>query len=394
MNTTLELRERKNFCVVHLRLWFPGKPSVYFKVAKIKDKNHFDKKNEVFANSEYSDLLNRKVVKLRRKILTVYIEQEIEDAKIIKSIIEDGSADSLIEMFGPTDSVSKSTKRQYNAIKNSLKRYEKKYGQLTFNKVNMGFLEKWLEMLRESGKSNATINTYVQQFASFMRRTHKKKLHRNDDYKFFASESRSEHKVVSKEGIVLTKEEIRAFANYDRYNLSVSDRERFECFLIQLDTGIRFSEAVKLGRSNIGLDLKGDKYIENMQKKVSSKSRPFLGPLGLEIINEKLGEKFFPNINSTTYPATKVIRKIAKELNLDRIIVQYRKVKGSEMVEFRSPLFKVISTHSARHTHAFYYLKENKDVLMLKGKLGQSSLSATEKYTHLTLENNSIDITA
>jgi integrase/recombinase XerC len=155
----------------------------------------------------------------------------------------------------------------------------------------------------------------------------------------------------------------------------VRDKAIFEMFY---DTGIRISELVKLSLE----DLK----IEQRTVKVLGKgNKERLLPLGkktTEIIKcyLKFRTEHIKNKNPTSYALGLFLNQRGQTISTRGV----RKIMSQYIQANNFP--KNISPHSLRHTFATHMLEAGADLRVIQEMLGHSSLSTTQKYTHLTID--------
>ncbi len=153
------------------------------------------------------------------------------------------------------------------------------------------------------------------------------------------------------------------------------DKAIFEMFY---DTGIRISELVRLSLE----DLK----IEQRTVKVLGKgNKERLLPLGkktTKIIKYylKLRAEHIKKKNPTSSALGLFLNQRGQTISTRGV----RKIMSQYIQANNFP--KNISPHSLRHTFATHMLEAGADLRAIQEMLGHSSLSTTQKYTHLTVD--------
>lgn len=151
--------------------------------------------------------------------------------------------------------------------------------------------------------------------------------------------------------------------------LSIRDRTLLE-FLYS--TGIRVGELVQLNLS----DIKGGNQI--LIKGKGNKERiVFLGKYALESLKMYL-ESSRPRLARNDKEEALFLSRYGTRLtsrSIERIIEKYGFLVGKD-----------ISPHTIRHSFATHLLENGADLRAVQELLGHSDLSATQKYTHVTLE--------
>lgn len=139
-------------------------------------------------------------------------------------------------------------------------------------------------------------------------------------------------------------------------------------------SGLRVSELITVRKND--LELNGG-YVRILGKRSKQRIVP-LTRITVEKIKKWLN--YLSLINTTPEEGYLIINK--KGFHLTRRTV-HRVVKESMIITGQ---FKNISPHSLRHSFATNLLDNGADLRSIQDMLGHSSLSSTEKYTHLSIQ--------
>ena len=233
--------------------------------------------------------------------------------------------------------------------------------------VNRDMVRSWIMELVEEGKSNTTINRKLTTLKSYFNYCIKTGTVTVNPVKNVAS-----LKTPSRLPHFLTVQ------NMDRYYESMGDIDDFyslrDFLVIDLfySTGIRLSELINLKTDDVNLN---EDTIKVLGKRNKERIIPFSEKERLYIIRYKDMKKeifgaenpylIVTNRGNKAYP--KFIYRLV-ERNLSGITLSKR------------------SPHVLRHTFATHMLNEGADLNTIKEILGHSNLSATQVYTHNTIE--------
>ncbi|PCJ24932.1 MAG: integrase [Flavobacteriales bacterium] len=237
----------------------------------------------------------------------------------------------------------------------------------SFKEVNSSLIRSWIVHLIEKGISTRSINRKISTLKSFY-----KHLHKNNEV-----ESNPLLKVVtpktSKRLPVFVGEsemsnlfsEIEYADNYE----GIRDKLILEFFY---GTGIRLIELVNLKISSID---NGNSTIKVIGKRKKERIIPFGDKLKNEIY-QYLKERKKLSTSETSLFLTEKGKKIYPKL-VYRVVNYYL-----SMVTTASKK----SPHVLRHTFATHMLNKGADLNSIKEILGHANLSATQVYTHNTIE--------
>ena len=152
---------------------------------------------------------------------------------------------------------------------------------------------------------------------------------------------------------------------FDDDFIGARDKLIIELFYV---TGIRLSELINIKISDINFDT-------NLIKVLGKRNKERLIPLSFGIVNELqsfLQKHKIDNYLFTTLEGNKVYAKLVY-----RVVNKY--IGKISSINKKSP-------HILRHTFATHMLNNGADINAIKELLGHANLSATQVYTHITIE--------
>lgn len=246
--------------------------------------------------------------------------------------------------------------------------YIKNNYNTTIDKANHSMIRSWLIEELNKGNSSRTVNRKITSLKSFYKHLIKlQKVDFNPTSKIIAS--KTSKKLPQFVGV----SEMNDLLNKLEFNedfSGVRDKLIIEIFY---STGIRLSELINIKITDV--DIK-----KSQIKVLGKRNKERLIPLTHEL--QKSIEKYFvlrmekKAIDSSFF----LLANSGKKLNPSMV---YRKVndllKGVTTLEQKSP-------HILRHTFATHMLNNGADLNVIKELLGHASLSATEIYTHNSVE--------
>jgi integrase/recombinase XerC len=236
-------------------------------------------------------------------------------------------------------------------------------------KVNHRMVRAWLSNLMETKHSARTVNRKLSSLRSF--------------YKFLIKDGvvtiNPLSKVVppkasKKMPVFLTTNEAGNMIDVIEYPdgfWGLRDLLVMELFYF---TGVRVSELASLKVPDFNLKGLTVKVLGKGSKERIIPLHPELKPILLEYITQK--EEFFPSNQIPYFIVTNTGQKSYPKM-LYRIVNKYLSMVTS--LEKKSP-------HVLRHTFATHLLNQGADINAIKELLGHANLSATQVYTHTSVE--------
>lgn len=263
------------------------------------------------------------------------------------------------------------SKHTITAYKKDLTQFQNfintEYETLLFDEVKASFIRSWIVSLIEDEVSPRTINRKISSLKSFYKYLLKNSVVSNNPLLKVVSPKTSKRLPV----FIKESEIENLFTNIDFNNdyEGVRDKLILEIFYA---TGARLSELIELKTSSIN-------YHNNTIKVLGKRNKERVIPIANNIIyllknylkeREKLASKepylFLTKVGKKLYP--KLVYGIVNSY-LSQITTASKK-----------------SPHVLRHTFATHMLNNGADLNTIKELLGHANLSATQVYTHNTIE--------
>ncbi len=245
-------------------------------------------------------------------------------------------------------------------------------GKISLERIDRMAIRAFMGRLFEEGCTGRTMNRKRASLSSF--------------FKFLCREGYLVSNVVQSVPTPSMEEPLPSFLSVDEMFrllerpegnsfLAVRDRAILETFYT---TGMRISELVSITIDDIRPDLKTVKVMGKgkkerllpLGKRALSALELYFEKRALFLENKKLTgqtQRVFLNFRGGPI-TTRGVRKILE-----------KHLKGT-------PLSGTISPHSIRHSFATHMLEAGADLRTIQEMLGHSSLSTTQKYTHLTVD--------
>ena len=151
-------------------------------------------------------------------------------------------------------------------------------------------------------------------------------------------------------------------------------------FLIQLHTGLRYSDVCMLNDGNVSL---AEQQIRlHMQKT----SEPIAIPIHPRILHIFEQGEFCHPISNAKY--NQYLKELGRLAGIDTI-VEIKRVKGGRRILIREPKWHFITTHTARRTFCSLLFQKGVDSALIRAFSGHSTESAFQRYICLTNEQKS-----
>jgi integrase/recombinase XerC len=235
--------------------------------------------------------------------------------------------------------------------------------EFDISEINFQIVRSWIAYLLEKGIAPRSVNRKISTLKAF--------------FKYFIREGvileSPMLKVVAPRSkkrlpIFIEEDQIESLLNevkFDNGFIGHRDKLIIELFYV---TGIRLSELINIKISDINFDA-------NIIKVLGKRNKERLIPLSFNIIKELqyfLQKYQIDNYLFTNLKGTKVYTKLVY-----RIVKKH--IGKISSINKKSP-------HILRHTFATHMLNNGADINAIKELLGHANLSATQVYTHTTIE--------
>ena len=278
--------------------------------------------------------------------------------------------DKFIDYLSLEKSYSPNTIHAYYKDLKDFEKFSKSnFDNMNIEESNYPIIRSWIVEMVNSGNSNRTVNRKISSLKSFF-----KFLIKTDSIKTSPLDQHMPLKQKKKIEVPFSKEEIFSLLDSDYFPDSYKGLLQKTIITFFYFTGVRRIELIELKESN--LDLKS-----GVVKVLGKRNKERIIPLLPKI--KDLLEKYISERNN-------VIPKIEYDL----VFLSNKGFKLSEKYVYRTvaEYFKLVSSktkkapHVLRHSFATHLINEGADINSVKELLGHASLSATQIYSHTSME--------
>jgi integrase/recombinase XerC len=242
-------------------------------------------------------------------------------------------------------------------------------GNLEIENADYKIIRSWIVSLVSSNISNRSINRKVSSLKSFY-----KFLIKTDTIKSSPLKAHSPLKQSKKIQVPFSQEEINSLLDSDFFTNDYRGVLQKSIIAFFYFTGVRRIELINIKESDISLE---SSTIKVMGKRSKERIIPILPKLKKSL---KYYREIKSKYNGNTSPEYLFISKNGKQLS-EKFV--YRTV--NEYFKLVSPKIKK-APHVLRHSFATHLINEGADINSVKELLGHSSLSATQVYSHTSME--------
>ena len=231
------------------------------------------------------------------------------------------------------------------------------------SEVNFQIVRSWIASLLEKGVTPRSVNRKISTLKTY--------------FKFLIREGVIQESPMLKVVAPKSKKRLPLFVEEDQIESLLNGVEFDDGFIGERDkliielfyvTGVRLSELINIKISDLNFD-------NNLVKVLGKRNKERLIPLSTRIVKELqfFIEKYkIDNYLFTNLGGTKVYTKLVY-----RVVNKY--IGKISSINKKSP-------HILRHTFATHMLNNGADINAIKELLGHANLSATQVYTHNTIE--------
>ena len=276
----------------------------------------------------------------------------------------------FIDYLNLEKSYSPNTINAYQRDLNDFKNFIKSnFDNINIEDSNYSIIRSWIVELVNNGNSNRTVNRKISSLKSFF-----KFLIKTDSIKSSPLEEHMPLKQKKKIQVPFSKEEITSLLDSDYFPDTYRGLLQKTVISFFYFTGVRRIELIELKESN--LDLKSQ-TVKVLGKRNKERLIPLLPKISI-LLQEYITER----------------NNIISNFNHDLVFLSKKGDKISEKFVYRtvSDYFKLVSSktkkapHVLRHSFATHLINEGADINSVKELLGHASLSATQIYTHTSME--------
>ena len=240
---------------------------------------------------------------------------------------------------------------------------------LEIENADYKIIRSWIVSMVNSNISNRSINRKVSSLKSFYKFLIKTETIRSSPLK-----AHSPLKQSKKIQVPFSQEEINSLLDSDFFTNDYKGVLQKSIIAFFYFTGVRRIELINIKESDISLE---SSTIKVMGKRSKERIIPILPKLKKSLKDyREIKSKYTGNIS----PEYLFISKNGKQLS-EKFV--YRTV--NEYFKLVSPKIKK-APHVLRHSFATHLINEGADINSVKELLGHSSLSATQVYSHTSME--------
>ena len=231
------------------------------------------------------------------------------------------------------------------------------------SEVNFQIVRSWIASLLEKGVAPRSVNRKISTLKTF--------------FKFLIREGVIQESPMLKVVAPKSKKRLPLFVEEDQIESLLNGVEFDDGFIGERDkliielfyvTGIRLSELMSIKISDLNFD-------NNLVKVLGKRNKERLIPLSSRIVKEL--QFFIENYKIDNYLFTNLGGTKAYTKLVYRVVNKY--IGKISSINKKSP-------HILRHTFATHMLNNGADINAIKELLGHANLSATQVYTHNTIE--------
>ena len=240
---------------------------------------------------------------------------------------------------------------------------------LKIEKADYKIIRSWIVSMVNNNLSNRSINRKVSSLKSFY-----KFLIKTDTITLSPLKAHSPLKQSKTIQVPFSKEEINSLLDSDFFNNDYKGVLQKTIISFFYFTGVRRIELISIKESDISLE---SGTIKVMGKRSKERIIPILPKLKKSIKRYRDNKSKFLGQNISEYLFISINRKQLSEKFVYRTVNEYFKLV--------SPKIKK-APHVLRHSFATHLINEGADINSVKELLGHASLSATQIYTHTSME--------
>ena len=263
---------------------------------------------------------------------------------------------------------SSHTVKAYRTDLRIFESYLKETYSISVDKANHAMIRSWLVEELNKGNSARTVNRKITTLKSF--------------YKYLVKEQKIKQNPTLKISYSKTSKKLPQFVGLTDMNELLDKlkfKENFSGFRDKLiievfySTGIRLSELINIKLTDVDC-------LKSQIKVLGKRNKERIIPLTIELQKSIEGYLILRNKQNAIDRPYLFLTDSGKKLNPSMVYRKVNKILNDvTTLEKKSP-------HVLRHTFATHMLNNGADLNIIKELLGHASLSATEVYTH-----NSID---
>jgi integrase len=296
-----------------------------------------------------------------------------------RTTVEDGDDlffvyDKFVRSVGEQNQWTRATRQKFDALRNHLTEFEP---LMRFSRLDEDTLQRFVSYMTVTLKMrNTTVGKQLGFLRWFLRWSSQHGYYGGTLHDTFRPKLKGSN-FEQKEVIFLTLDELQTVETHV-FSAEKAHLERVrDVFVFCCYTGLRFSDAAKLKRSDVHSD-----YISVVTKKTSDRLRIELNKHSRAILDkyrdaELPGGRALPAISNQK--TNGYLKEIGKECELNDTVRDVYFV-GNKRVEETHPKHEVLSTHCARRTFVVTALQLGVPAEVITRWTGHSDLKAMKPY--------------
>ncbi len=214
---------------------------------------------------------------------------------------------------------------------------------ISFEKLDEGYLMNFQKYLEAKEHKNSTIIKEIAAFKWFLKWAKKKGYTNSNNFESFKPKIKN----VQKKIIFLNRTELKKLTEYKIPKDKIHLEKVRDIFLFQCYTGLRFSDVFNLKISDVKenhIEITTIKTSDNLIIELNEKSRAILKKYSSEMFAQNKVLPVISNQKMNDY-----LKELAELADIDELITQTY-YKGNERIEEVIPKYALLSTHAGRRT--------------------------------------------
>jgi site-specific recombinase XerD len=271
---------------------------------------------------------------------------------------------------------SEGTIRNYRTCLNHLKGFNtSKYKtKLEFEYIDQEFYNAFFSYTANKGISNASFGKNIRVIKTFMNYAKKKKWHNQEGYSEYLKDIKTES-----QSVYIDDSELELLENFEPESEVLKTVK--DCFLIQLYTGIRYSDLVHLNSKNIDMN---NKKVFLYSLKTDT---PIIIPIHsrLEKIFLKYSNSPLRVLSNSKY--NDYLKELCKIAGIDKEVQTVKKIGGKRHFKTHKK-YELISSHTGRRSFITLSLKKGLLPEHIMKITGHKKRSTFQKYVKITQDES------
>lgn len=364
--------DKKGQSPIFIRVFKDGKYKTYSTNLRIEPKFWNSEKEKVKSSADNADEINATIKKQLAELSKTALTDELfKITSIPTSKTFYSGLDELIKIRSKSVEFSSAYVKQFQTLKNSLEEY---YPELSFNQIDKNWYEDWLSKMHKQELQPNTVGTRVKNLKTYLGWAADKGYHNNFKYIRFAKT------FTDADLFAFTYDEVRKIIAYNP-----ADEIEAKClliFIIGVNTGLRYSDIMRLSKGDLILDEHDNSYIIITQHKTLDKVQIPLSEQLYELFTSK-GFTFssFQDVGLKEFNV--VFKEMCRKIKLNRI-VKKKKIVGKVQTSEDLYLWSIVSSHMMRRTFITLAILNKVSHQLVMQVSGHRSYTAFKKYVKVS----------